>query len=217
MEMSSEINEIAGALSKFQGDVRDVMKDKAAYGYNYADLSSVLETARPLMAKHGLSVVQMPGNAGADVVITTMLMHSSGQWLRGTITMPVERGKGMSGAQAVGSVITYARRYALAATLGISQSDNDAACQPHEPTVNGGQLQRMRDMLAKTETDEAAFAAWLGISDLSDMTVSVFNRGIQALTKKMQKVNQVKPEEVKQEASQDGVNTSTSRARAEEI
>ena len=49
------------------------------------------------------------------------------------------------------------------------------------------------------------------------MTVSVFNRGIQALNKKMQKVNQAKPAEVKQEASQDEGNNSKSSAKAEEI
>lgn len=132
MNKSEVINELAASLSKLQGEISDVFKDKKGYGYNYADLSSILEEARPLLAKHGLSIAQLPASAHDKVVLETLLMHSSGQWVSSTIEMGVERGKGMSLAQAVGSVITYARRYALAAMLGISQTDDDATSRQVE-------------------------------------------------------------------------------------
>lgn len=127
MNMSESINEIAKAISLFQGEIKDVFKDKSGYGYKYADLAQVLELVRPVLSKYGLSVVQIPSSSGDKISLETMLMHESGQWINGTIEMPVTVGKGMTHAQACGSVISYARRYSLTSWLGIAQSDNDAS------------------------------------------------------------------------------------------
>ena len=126
MEMSESLTEIGVALSKFQGEVNNVSKDKSGYGYKYADLAQILDVVRPLLAKHGLSVVQMPGNSDSGVTVSTMLLHSSGQWIKSETQLPMDSAAKMSAAQAAGSVITYARRYALAAALGIAQEDDDA-------------------------------------------------------------------------------------------
>jgi len=127
MSMSEQLDQLATALSAFQGEVTDARKDVSGYNYKYADLSQVLDIARPLMAKHGLSLAQFPGSAGDKVTIESYLLHKSGQFISGTIEMPVTLNKGMTHAQCVGSVITYARRYATGAILGITQTDNDAA------------------------------------------------------------------------------------------
>jgi hypothetical protein len=127
MQMSENLTELGVALSKFQGEVNNVAKDKAGYGYKYADLAQILDSVRPLLSKHGLSVVQMPGKSESGVTVTTMLLHSSGQWLQSETQLPMDTAAKMSAAQAAGSVITYARRYALAAALGIAQEDDDAA------------------------------------------------------------------------------------------
>lgn len=136
MDKSEDIKELASALSSLQGEVKDVNKDKKGYGYQYADLSQILEIARPLLAKHGLALSQFPGSAGEKVTIDSILMHKSGQWISGVIEMQAEQGKGMSKAQSVGSVITYARRYAAAAILGIAQTDDDASINQPVPKAN---------------------------------------------------------------------------------
>lgn len=127
MERSDQINEIAAALAKAQEEIQNVAKDKSGYGYKYADLASVLEIARPALSKNGIALIQSASYADQSVSVTTTLAHQSGQWVSSTIAMPVQVGKGMSYAQAIGSVITYARRYLLAAMVGIAQEDNDAA------------------------------------------------------------------------------------------
>lgn len=127
MQMSENLTELGVALSKFQGEVNNVSKDKSGYGYKYADLAQILDVVRPLLSKHGLSVVQMPGKSESGVTVSTMILHSSGQWLQSETQLPMETAAKMSAAQAAGSVITYARRYALAAALGIAQEDDDAA------------------------------------------------------------------------------------------
>ncbi len=132
MEKSENISNLALSLSLLQGEIKDVHKDKKGYGYSYADLSSVLEIIRPLLSKYKLALAQLPGCIGERLSLTTMLMHESGQWISSTIEMPIEKAKNMSLAQATGSVMTYARRYALAAIMGVAQTDNDASivCAP---------------------------------------------------------------------------------------
>ena len=135
MNKSESIKELAAALSKFQGETNNAFKGKQGHGYAYADLASILEQARPILAKNGLSVVQMPSNADAGyVAIETAVIHSSGEWLEQVYAMPIPENKRNSGAQNMGSAITYARRYALAAALGIAQTDDDASTQEPVPT-----------------------------------------------------------------------------------
>lgn len=133
MNKSDEIGALASALSKLQGEITDVQKEKSGYGYKYADLSQILEVARPVLSKHGLAVTQLCGSAHDKVTVETVLMHASGQWISSMIEMGVERGKGMSLAQAVGSVVSYARRYAFASVLGIAQTDNDGHAEQAIP------------------------------------------------------------------------------------
>lgn len=130
MQKSDSIEMLASSLSKFQGEIQNCFKSKAGYGYKYADLASILDEVRPLLAKHDLSLMQMPGNAGECVSLETMVMHKSGQWVSESMQIPVDGVKGMSRAQAVGSVISYARRYALTSFLGIAQTDEDTDAAP---------------------------------------------------------------------------------------
>lgn len=129
MNKSEQINELAQALCKAQATIEDATKDKSGYNYKYADLSQILQIVRPALTANGLSVSQFPVDGGENVGLDTILMHTSGQWLSNNYSMPVEQAKGMTRAQASGSVITYMRRYALAAIVGITQEDNDAAAQ----------------------------------------------------------------------------------------
>lgn len=140
-----KIDKLAAALSAAQADMQTVHKAQEGYGYKYADLASILEMARPILQAHGLAVVQLPvscddGQAGLE----TIIMHTSGQSIARTYSMPVEKGKGMSLAQAHGAVITYMRRYSLASALLISQEDNDAAIerqQAVQKTFPGAKIQ----------------------------------------------------------------------------
>ncbi len=68
----------------------------------------------------------MPGKSDSGVTVSTMVLHNSGQWIKSETQLPIDSAAKMSAAQAAGSVITYARRYALAAALGIAQEDDDA-------------------------------------------------------------------------------------------
>jgi hypothetical protein len=138
MKMSTEINELATSLCKFQSEIKDAHKDSQAYNYKYADLGTVLSLIRPVMTSHGLSLAQFPVSDVDKIGVTSLLMHTSGQWIKETLYLPVDASNKMSAAQSGGSVLTYARRYSAAAILGITQVDDDAAMdqgsrQPKKP------------------------------------------------------------------------------------
>ena len=133
MKTSESINELADALCKAQAEMRTApMSGTNPHLRNrYATLNDIIDTARRPLADNGLSYVQMPCNPEAIDIpfigLTTRIMHQSGQWVETTVYFPMDGGanKAVSAVQAAGSVLTYMRRYALGAALGIV-ADEDA-------------------------------------------------------------------------------------------
>ncbi len=123
MEKSEEINELSAALSKAQGVIIPASKDSdnPFFKSKYADLAAVWEVARDPLYKNGLSITQHPSAEGNAVTVETVLTHSSGQWMSSRLTMTAKD----PGPQAIGSCITYARRYGLSAVVGIASEIDD--------------------------------------------------------------------------------------------
>jgi ERF superfamily len=119
MQQSTEIKNLADALGKFQKDVENVKKDATNpfFKSKYASLENIIDTVRPPLAKHGLSFSQFPDGAG----LTTILMHSSGEWIQATSSMAAKD----QTPQGQGSAITYLRRYTLSSVLGLATEDDD--------------------------------------------------------------------------------------------
>jgi len=117
------LDQLATALAAFQAEMPTVAKahtatvksDKGSYSYTYAGLADVSEAAMPLLSKHGLSFVTLPGQG----FLTGILLHSSGQSL--TASLPITGGN----AQAIGSSLTYMRRYLLGCMTGLVTDDDD--------------------------------------------------------------------------------------------
>lgn len=124
MTTSESINEIAAALAKAQGEMGGAVKDSANpfFKSKYADLASVRDACRGPFAKHGLSVVQSPSAEGPRVSLETLLLHTSGQWIKGTASASAKD----DAPQSIGSAITYLRRYALQSFAGVAPEDDDA-------------------------------------------------------------------------------------------
>lgn len=136
MDRSEQINELASSLAKAQGQMMHATKDSVNphFRSKYADLASVWEACRKPLADNGLSIVQLPEPADTGLVLNTVLMHSSGQWIGSKIAMPLQK----ADPQGYGSVLTYARRYALAAIVGVYQDDDDgsAATEQHNKAAH---------------------------------------------------------------------------------
>ena len=124
MQTSEHINELAEALAKAQGAIGHAAKDSTNphFKSKYADLSSIRDACSKALADNGIGVLQGP-STGDDgtVCVTTRLVHKSGQWVETTMCCrPVQ-----PTAQAMGSVVTYLRRYSLAAMAGVAPDDDD--------------------------------------------------------------------------------------------
>jgi hypothetical protein len=120
---SENIAELAAALAKAQAEIGSVKKDAANPFFRsvYSTLANVWETVKPALTKHGLSVVQMPGSDERGYYVQTQLMHGSGQWIRSTTYMKPAK----EDPQGIGSLISYARRYALQAMVMACPDDDD--------------------------------------------------------------------------------------------
>jgi hypothetical protein len=138
---SSAIAELFTALSKAQGQFQ--MADRAGENEafkrggkasTYATLAAALEATKEGRAANGLALVQIPSNgAGNNISVTTILGHSSGQWLESTFSVAPLK----FDAQGAGSVVTYLRRYAAMAILGIAPEDDDGNAAVQQPTNQG--------------------------------------------------------------------------------
>lgn len=142
MNSSENINELATAMAKFQAEVKPALKGSTNpyFKSKYADLQSCWDAAREALTKNGLSVIQggppylvLPANNGEVVTVCTRLLHSSGQWIESSLTMKPAK----ADPQGVGSAVTYARRYALAAILGlVADEDDDGNAATHGEAKN---------------------------------------------------------------------------------
>lgn len=135
MNSSDTIDLLSAALVQAQAEIENPEKNATnpAFRSKYVNLTGVLEVVRPALAKNGLAVVQGVGMDDGRVVVTTRLVHASGQWLEpGAASAPL----GKQDAQGVGSAVTYLRRYSLLAALGIAPEEDDdgnAASRSREP------------------------------------------------------------------------------------
>jgi hypothetical protein len=121
MNKSESIKNIAGALVKFQSSVSKVAKESnnPFFKSKYASLANILDTIQKPLSESGLAISQFPdGNA-----LTTIILHAdSGEWMESSYVMPVAK---QNDPQAMGSAMTYARRYALGSILNLNIDDDD--------------------------------------------------------------------------------------------
>lgn len=160
---SQRLGDLAAALASAQAQIEPAEADGVSSvgngddgrPYRYATLTSVWKAVRTALAQNGLSVVQTcePGEVGELRLVTTLL-HQSGQWISGTMVVPLPTPT----PQGYGSALTYARRYGLAAMVGLSvdrDDDGSAGSQPPlaqasaRATSSGGDQHRSTTASAK--------------------------------------------------------------------
>ena len=132
MEKSETITSLAKALIDFNGKVSKISKDakNPFFKSNYASLSNIQDAISKPLSESGLVYSQMP--TGVNGLCTILIHAESGEYLMDSYTMPVSK---QNDPQAVGSAITYAKRYALAGILGLNIDDDDDGNKAAEKPV----------------------------------------------------------------------------------
>lgn len=132
---SETIGKIAAALVAFSGEVKSISHDaqNPHFKSQYTSLDHMIDETKPILNKHGLTVMQFPGGDGDKITMRTMILHTSGEWIE---SEPLTLKPTKNDPQGAGSAITYARRYSYAAALSLSLGDDDdgnAASTPQKP------------------------------------------------------------------------------------
>lgn len=200
METSEQINELAPALSKLQSSISNPVKDAKAHHSRYASFPSVLNTIRPHLAENGLSIVQTSRKdelyGSMHVIVTTRLLHSSGQWIQEDISSAINM-KAQNSIQDMGSLISYLKRYAIQGLVLIAGDDDDdgeaaARTQPVEQDekfkpIIFMQMQELTNLAKQKGVNIDLISKAYQCSQLKDMSVTQYAQAKKKLESKPDK------------------------------
>jgi len=186
MQMSAEINEIAGALAAAQAVIKNPDKTKVNphFKSKYADLATGLDCIRPALSANGIAIVQAT-EIGRDGMLTlvTRLVHSSGQYFG--CTYPVAAGLDH---QKLGAALTYAKRQALFTIVGVCGDDDDDG---EAASANGGnqlitpeQVGIVQSLIVEVGADIQRFCRYLGVAKIEEIKAKDFDRATSSLEAK---------------------------------
>lgn len=192
IEQSETIASLAAAFAKAQATIEGAVKGKVnpAFRSKYADLASVWDACREQLSSNGLAVMQFPGEVvDGRMTLTTQMTHESGEWMRSTMSVPLAK----ADPQGAGSALTYARRYALAAVVGVCPEDDDgnAASRPTqqqrtEARIDDGQRHQLMTLAEQAGADMKGFCTFFKIDSLPELPATQFQQAYTMLSKKLQ-------------------------------
>lgn len=143
MQFSTEFTKLVGALIGAQSQFKKATKSEDnQFKSKYANLEEVIDATRPALILNGLAVLQSPATdlEHGSVILTTRIVHSSGEWMESVLIVPGINDKGNLTAQSIGAATTYARRTAWKALLGVAEEDDDGNSGGiHKPAVKAEQ------------------------------------------------------------------------------
>lgn len=194
---SPNVGKLFDALAKAQGEIRGAAKDATNphFKSKYADLASIVDAARPL-AKHGIATVQIPFSENGEIGVTTILGHGSGEWISGRLSVkPLKLDP-----QGAGSVLTYLRRYSLAAMAGIAPEDDDGEGAMGRSRGNGhaaefqdvspistAQKDELIALVKETDTNTKLFCEFMKVPSIDAIPAVRFGEARFALERKKAK------------------------------
>jgi hypothetical protein len=152
MKTSESIKQIAEALVSAQKEIKFAIKDSTNphFKSKYANINSTIDAVKPALNNNGIAFLQsLSPSDDSKLHLTTRLIHSSGEWIEDTAVCPLQK----QDAQAVGSAISYIRRYSLAAFLGL-YSDTDDDGQAASALDVNDHIQKIRSSVNINELQE---------------------------------------------------------------
>lgn len=173
MRQTEDISALSKALVAAQAEFPTIPKNSRAYGYMYANLDDIVQAVRPILARHGLCFVQsVETRRDGAVFLFTRLMHETAQFIESRVRLPDITNTKNNAAQVLGMSITYMRRYALCAMLGITSDEDTDANAPQVPRGNQGAKmaqEAARDDELPKDWDEMVASAdsWIESGEIS--------------------------------------------------
>lgn len=176
-------------FTSMQSEITTVTKSKQGHNYKYATLEDIVDIVRPTLEKHGFAV-SFGVNTTSDIIVTCTLMHKEGHSIETTMQLPADKTGSKNAVQAIGSSVSYAKRYTLSSLLNIATRDDDdaqAAMQQDQRTITRGQSQTLESKYEKLPKErQEKFDSWLsslGANSISEVKASQFNTVLANLNK----------------------------------
>jgi hypothetical protein len=153
--MSPSLNHFAPAFVRVQLALQPVVKNanNPHFGNDFADLAAILKEALPLLNNNGFGLLQFPTTERGQLALLSILVHESGQFISATMPLLLQK----ADPQGEGSAITYGRRYAACAILGIRTADDDGSEASARPPV---QQARRPERVATPKVDPPKTEGW---------------------------------------------------------
>lgn len=151
--------------------------------YTYALWEDINEAIRPLLARHGFSLRFRVAQEPQRITVTAALIHALGHREETSLTLPVDPSGGKNGVQAIGSSVSYGKRYTAALLLNITTrgDDDDGRAAGAPSLVTAEQVASLRDLLKSSRRSEARFLTYLKLERLEDLPQSRFNAACETL------------------------------------
>ncbi len=185
MLTSDSITAIMPAFIKAQGSFDKALKKATNphFKSKYVALDGVIDAVAPALRAEGIAIMQMTDVEDGRIVLVSRLIHESGEWLGSRY--PVHPVK--SDPQGEGSALTYARRYALMALVGIAPEDDDgnAAVKAVEKPITASQAASLRDLIEVSGSDTAKFCAAFGVESVDALPAGKLDAALSALNRKL--------------------------------
>lgn len=154
MKHSESIIGVAKALVEVNKEIGNIKQtaENPFYHSSYAPLSTILETIRPILNKNGLVILQDITREGNNTIISTMILHSSGEWImQEGLCLPLEK----LTPQGAGSAVTYGRRYSLSAMLNLATEEDDDGNSSEKASPKKDFIQKVQNEFSGTDLTEA--------------------------------------------------------------
>lgn len=175
------------ALVAALGEIGGAAKDKVnpAFKSKYADLESVIDAIKPVLARHSLAFRQATQPSEDGVIVETIVVHAEGERSMGTLFVPANK----KDAQGHGSALTYARRYSLMTAFGVPAEDDDgnAAAQsapradPVPAKITDAQRATIQTTADAAKVPVPAITKRYGVTSLPELPASVFEEVMESL------------------------------------
>lgn len=133
-DQSPSIAKLAKAFVAFRKECPNPSKDKQGFNYSYVTLTNIIDITRDVLRKHSLAVTQFPISSERGLGVVSCLMHDSGEYIRSRFIMPIPSLSSTNVTQDGGAAISYARRYALSAILGMAPDEDTDASYEGSPS-----------------------------------------------------------------------------------
>ncbi len=175
-------------LSAMQLELPAIRKRGKSNNHTYAKWEDVQQQIAPVLAKFGFSITHKTRVEGETVVVTCIIRHCAGHKDETELPLPFDKGTGRNSVQAVGSSISYGKRYTAAALLGIrveGEDDDGNGAQVSPKTLSEKQLSELRDLLADLGRPEAKFVQYLNAQKWTGETLEDMSEDVFAPAKKL--------------------------------